>query len=74
MLSERAQINVSVGVGAADVARVLAGRSDTRGFDEPGGRVRAPSGCGSAPTAGRAERDHTAVAVPGAVDRLVSGS
>ena len=26
------------------------------------------------PTAGRAERDHTAVAVPGAVDRLVSGS
>ena len=31
-------------------------------------------GCGSTPTAGRAERDHTAVAVPGAVDRLVSGS
>jgi hypothetical protein len=25
-------------------------------------------------TAGRAERDHTAVAIPGAADRLVSGS
>ena len=74
VLSERAQINVSVGVGAADVARVLAGRSDTRGFDEPGGRVRAPFGLRIHPTAGRAERDHTAVAVPGAADRLVSGS
>jgi len=49
VLSELAQVRVSVGWGAADVAGLLAGRPGPGGTDEPGGRVgRVPGGCAAA--------------------------
>ncbi|HEY5115647.1 MAG TPA: hypothetical protein VIJ00_09005 [Nakamurella sp.] len=73
VLSERAQVRVAVGLGAADVAGVVAGRPDSGGVDGPGGRVGWVSGgCAVAVEHLRFARSHSAVAI--AVAWLARGS
>ena len=77
--SDRARAGPGLGgVGAADVAGVLAGRSDSRGVDAPGGRVGRVSGRQAADVRGATVRPQQLrcrdrVGVVGARERAVTG-